>query len=334
MRVLDGQDRLAPPDRGAAFALGNFDGFHRGHQQVVAQAARQARASDSSLGVICFEPHPRSYFRPDQPAFRLTPRQERRHLLDHFGVDIIVELAFDAALAGTRAADFVANILVDRLGAGHIVAGFDYRFGRGREGDMDLLQRLGVRHGFGVTQVEPVSVGIEGAAGEIYSSTLVRQALRNGQPRRAAALLGHWWSLSSQVKKGDQRGRTIGFPTANLGLGEALVPAFGVYAIRTALADGRVIDGVANLGRRPTFEVDTPLIEAHLFDFAEDIYDQEVRVLLIGFIRPERRFDGLDALKAQIAADCRTARLILADPENAPDRLILPHVDDLLAGSR
>lgn len=319
-------DRAELAEPGAVVALGNFDGFHRGHQYVVAKAAELAAQQKVAMGVVTFYPHPRSYFRPSDPPFLLTPRRERDHLLARFGVDIRVELPFDTALAQTSAEDFLERILVAGLKVKGVVAGYDYRFGRERAGDCQFLcERLAPR-GIPVWVIDPVEVGVEGAAGEVYSSTLVRQALRDGTPRRAAALLGHWWAISGTVRKGDQRGRTIGFPTANVPLGATLRPAFGVYAVRAVLDDGDVLDGVANVGRRPTFAVEEALLEAHLFDFDGDLYDRPLRVELVGFVRGERRFDGLDALKAQIAQDARVARSILADPENARDRLILPRL--------
>ena len=323
--------------RGCVAALGSFDGFHRGHQTVIGEAGRLARHMGVPLAVITTEPHPRQFFQQGRPPFRLTPFRERSQLLETFGVDVLGVLSFDAGLAGMAAQDFVLDVLLDGFGALHLVAGFDYRFGKGRGGGVDVLRWMGEQEGFGVSVIEPVVVGVEGAAGQVYSSTLVREALRAGQARRAAALLGHWWGISGRVVRGDQRGRTIGFPTANMELGDSLQPALGVYAVRAVLDEnagdaGRVIAGVANLGRRPTFDKHDVLLEVHLFDFDEALYDRHLRVELVGFIRPERKFDGLDALKAQIAEDAATARLLLADPENARDRLPPPTLDGYLGG--
>ncbi|MGF1606689.1 MAG: bifunctional riboflavin kinase/FAD synthetase [Rhodothalassiaceae bacterium] len=327
MRILADLDAsVTGAAAGTVLAVGNFDGFHRGHQAVVAQAAALARSLRAQTGVLTFEPHPRSFFRPEDPPFRLSPRDERRHLLQAFGIDLMVELPFDQTLSQTSAMAFLDRLICHQLQPSGLVIGYDYRFGKARAGDAALMEQYLVPRGIAVEVVSPVAVGVEGSAGAVYSSTLVRQALRDGQARRAAALLGHWWALNGVVQKGDQRGRTIGFPTANIPLGEALRPAFGVYAIRAVLTDGRVLNGVANIGRRPTFQTEEARVEAHLFDFAEDLYGQTVRVELVGFLRGERRFDGLDALKAQIALDAQNARAVLADPENARDRLLPPRL--------
>lgn len=318
--------------RESVVALGNFDGLHRGHQVVIGEAGRIAQSKGSALTVMTTEPHPRSFFGRNTEAFRLTPFRERTWLMQEFGIDILGILKFDKALASTSAEDFVRRVLVDGFGAKHLVVGYDYRFGKGRTGDADLLIELGGTLGFGVTVIDPVKIGVEGAAGEIYSSSLVREALRAGQARRAAALLGHWWAVDGRVVLGDQRGRTIGFPTANVRFAESIVPAHGVYAVR-AILDGdetRVLEGVANIGRRPTFGYGDVLLEPHLFDFDEEIYGRRLRVELVGFIRSERKFDGLDQLKGQIQVDCRTARGLLADPENARRHLLPPTLDAYL----
>lgn len=331
MRLFRHIDELAAANTPCVVALGNFDGLHRGHQVVLGEAGRIARERNVPLAVMVTEPHPVSFFSPERSPFRLTPFRDRACLLEHFGVEILLVLAFDQDLASTSADDFIQNVLRDGFRAEHVVVGYDYRFGAKRQGDTDLLAQEGVKHGFGLTVVEPVTVGIDGFAGDIYSSTLVRDALSSGHPRRAAALLGHWWSITGRVVEGDQRGRTIGFPTANLELGEHLEPKRGVYAVRVRCQEqGKIFDGVANLGARPTFDKRDILLEAHIFDFSESIYGQHIEVELVSFIRPEQKFDGIDSLKAQIALDCETAKTVLQDPENRRERLLPPKLDDYL----
>jgi len=297
---------VGPDARGACVAVGNFDGVHPGHAAVIKRAANEAHRLGAPLGLVTFDPHPRRYFRPDGPAFTLTTPTDKAHQAQELGVDLFYALTFDAALAALTADQFVADILVTGLGVRHVVVGHDFHFGRNRGGSPDVLAELGRQFGFGVSLVAPVG-GDDG----IYSSTAVREALVAGRPDRATLLLGRPWSVSGRVFKGDQRGRTINFPTANISLGDYLEPALGVYAVRARRADGTVLNGVANLGRRPTFNGSDVRLEAHLFDFAGDLYDEVLDVSLIAFIRPERKFEGLDQLKAQIAADAEQARKIL-----------------------
>jgi riboflavin kinase/FMN adenylyltransferase len=220
---------------------------------------------------------------------------------------------------------------VEGLDTKHVFVGYDYRFGKQRGGGTDVLAWMGEMEGFGLSVIKPVTVGLEGYAGEVYSSTLVRQALQAGEARKAAALLGHWWSINGRVTGGDKRGRTIGFPTANVELGESLQPKLGVYAVRVHV-DGQdgVIGGVANIGRRPTFDKRDVLLEVHLFDFDGDLYDRHLRVELVAFLRAEQKFDGIDALKSQINKDCRVAKIVLAEPENSRDRLEPPTLERYL----
>lgn len=318
-------ENLPEEARGAVLALGTFDGFHRGHQAVVGKAGRIADEIEAPLGVLTTEPHPRLYFKPEQDPFLLTPfRAKARHLED-FGVDLLFALHFDEKLATTSAEDFIRHILIEALGVRHLVVGYNYRFGQGRRGDVDMLRAFAIEGGYGITVLDPVAVGIEGSAGEVYSSTLIREALKAGHARRAAALLGHWWTIEGHVQKGDQRGRTIGFPTLNLPMEGYLRPRFGVYAVRARLAEtGRVVDGVANIGVRPTFDKKDVLLEAHLFDFDKDIYGKLVTVELVAFIRPEQKFAGLEEIKTQIERDAKSARALLADPDNAAGRFPPP----------
>lgn len=324
---------MSESERGSVIALGNFDGFHRGHQVVVGEAGRIARKEGCPLALFTTEPHPRSYFSPDSGSYRLTPFRERSRLFEHFGIDILFVLAFDDELAGTTASDFVGQVLARDLGVSRIVVGHDYRFGKGREGTAAMLQALAGEVGIGVTVVSPV--GAEGEGAIQYSSTMVRKALQSGDVRQAASILGHWWSVNGRVIEGEKRGRQIGFPTANVALGDSLVPALGVYAVRVSF-DGegaKTYDGVANIGTRPTFDGEGVLLEAHVFDLDEGLYDRHARVELIEFIRAEKKFDGLDALKAQIAEDCEAARAVLAEHASAHVGQTLPSLDAYLAGT-
>lgn len=311
MRLIRHLADVPPEGRGAVVALGNFDGVHLGHQTVIRHAAEVAEAHKAPLGVLTFEPHPRSFFRPQDPIFRLTPfRIKTRHLQD-LGVDYLFELTFDAEMAARPAETFVEEILVAGLGVTHVVVGYDFCFGKGRTGNASLLTEYGGRHGFGVTSVAAAKLG----DGPAYSSTLIRQQLQAGDPKSAAATLGRPWEIEGRVEHGDARGRQLGFPTANVAIGEYLEPKLGVYAIMATLADEpsqNWVTGVANLGRRPTVGGTRVQFEAHLFDFVGDLYGKHLRVALIDFIRPEMKFNGLDALKAQIAADSAKAREILA----------------------
>ncbi|MGF1593130.1 MAG: bifunctional riboflavin kinase/FAD synthetase [Kiloniellaceae bacterium] len=300
--------------RGAVVVIGNFDGVHRGHQLLLADARRQADALAASLAVLTFEPHPRSVFQPDQPPFRLTSLRAKAHALQEAGVDNLFVLHFDRAFSLKSAEAFVQDILVGDLAARHVVVGWDFCFGHKRAGNVALLKSMGAQNGFGVTAVDPVMTG----DGQVYSSSIIRNHLREGRPAKAAELLGRPWEIEGRVEHGDQRGRTIGFPTANLGLGDYLRPALGVYAVLAGRDPGvehggetRWLPGVANLGRRPTVAGEDLRLEVHLFDFAEDLYGETLRVRLVDYLRPEKKFDGLDALRAQIALDCGRAQDIL-----------------------
>ncbi len=306
MHVIRHTEDMAKAERGGAFALGNFDGVHLGHRQVIGAAAQIASDTSVPTGVLIFEPHPQQYFFPDKPFFRLTPFRAKTRLLDGLGVDVLAALPFDANMAGRSAESFVSDILFEGLGASHIVVGYDFRFGKGRAGDGALLQKMGKELGFGVTIVDEVT-----DEGETYSSTRIRECLHAGDPQGAARLLGHWWSVETHIVTGDQRGRTIGFPTINLPLEEHVEPALGVYAVLIEIEDGPhkgMYNGVANIGRRPTFNKSDVLLEAHLFDFEGDLYGAHAAVSFVEYLRPERKFDGLDSLKAQIALDGDQAR--------------------------
>jgi riboflavin kinase/FMN adenylyltransferase len=291
--------------QGGVVALGNFDGVHRGHQALIGRAAEEAKVLNAPVVALTFEPHPRRFFVPDTGPFRLTLPPAKLRLLDQHGVQAVLAQRFDAAFADLSADTFIDGVLLKGLGARHVVCGYDFTFGARRTGNVERLRQQGAAKGFGVTVLEPVT-----REGEIYSSTRIREALRAGWVSEAAELLGHHWEIEGTVEQGDQRGRTIGFPTANVALGEHLRPRFGVYAVR-ALVDGGWRDAVANLGRRPTFGKLQENFEVHLFDFAGDLYGKVLRVALVDFIRPEMKFTGLDQLKAQIAADGEAARRML-----------------------
>jgi riboflavin kinase/FMN adenylyltransferase len=310
MQIFRHFEHLPAAARGAAVAIGNFDGVHRGHQALIAHTKTLA----PKLGILVFEPHPQEFFRPAGDRFRLTPFRAKARLLERFGADVLYALHFDAAMAALSADDFIAKVLVDGIGAAHIVVGEDFQFGKGRTGNIELLRRRGREAGFAVSTFDLVG---EGPQTKI-SSTRIREALRAGKPHEAARLLGHWWTVEGRVEAGDKRGRTIGFPTANVSLEGYLEPAQGVYAVRVDVA-GKAYDGVANFGRRPTFDKKDVLLEVHLFDFAGDLYGQQIVVAFIAHLRPEQKFAGLDALKAQIADDAKAARIILnATPADPP----------------
>jgi riboflavin kinase/FMN adenylyltransferase len=315
MRILRHYRNPPPEAKGAVVALGNFDGVHRGHQALIAQAARIAKERGRPLAALVFEPYPREFFRPQDEPFRLTPFRAKARLLSELGIEFLIVLGFDAEMAGKLAQDFVMEVLVHELGILHVVVGSDFRFGKGRGGDAAVLAYMGEMEGFGVTVFKPVLEN-----GEKISSSKVRAALKSGRPEEAARLLGHWWRIEGHVASGDKRGRTIGFPTANLKLEHTLHPAFGVYAVRARpYGGGRVYDGVANFGLRPTFAVTAPLMEVHLFDFSGALYGEIMEVELIAYLRGEKKFASLDALKAQIAADSEAAKQILsATSEHAP----------------
>ncbi|HEV8016479.1 MAG TPA: bifunctional riboflavin kinase/FAD synthetase [Stellaceae bacterium] len=296
--------------RGAVVAAGNFDGVHLGHQAVLAETKALARAAGAPFAVLTFEPHPRAVFQPGLPPFRLTPFRAKSLVLEALGVDLLFTLHFDLAFAQKSAEEFVAETLVAGLGAKTVVVGYDFVFGHKRRGTPELLKAEGLKHGFGVHIVAPVA----GAGGAVYSSTQIREHLVAGRPREAAALLGRPWEIDGRVDVGDKLGRTIGFPTANIALADYLRPAPGVYAVRAGIEDGANMDwhdGAANLGWRPTVGGKDLRLETHLFDFSGDLYGKHLRVALIERLRAEQRFDGLDALKAQIAIDCQNARQIL-----------------------
>ena len=308
MRIFRHHRDLPPDARGAVVALGNFDGVHRGHQALIAEAERVARERGVPLAVVVFEPYPQEFFRPDAEPFRLASFPSKARLLAELDVNLLIVIHFDAEIAGMLAQDFVLDVLVGELRIAHVVVGADFRFGKGRGGDTGVLAYMGEMEGFGVTIFRPLADGPEAK----ISSTRIRQALRDGRPEEAARLLGHVWSIEGHVGTGDRRGRKFGYPTANMTVDGVLQPRHGVYAVRAQVAEHpHIYHGVANFGRRPTFESPTPLLEVHLFDFDGDLYGQLLRVEFVAFLREERKFENVAALKAQLDEDSAAARTLL-----------------------
>ncbi|WP_423606886.1 bifunctional riboflavin kinase/FAD synthetase [Sphingomonas sp. MS122] len=312
MERLDGAASVPAHLRGGIVALGNFDGFHRGHQAVVGRAVTRARAEGRPAIVATFDPHPMRYFKPQTPPFRLTTLDQRQRLFAEAGADAMLVFGFDAALAGLPARAFAEQRLVELIGAGGVVTGADFTFGKGRDGDVNVLRALGEELGFSVDTVAPVE-----DTGEVISSSRIREALQAGKPRDAAALLTRPFAIEGVVEPGAKLGRELGYPTANIQLGNYLRPRYGIYAVRGRLPangpfGGRILDGAANLGIRPSIEPPVELLEPYFFDFSGDLYGQTIEVELIEFLRDEAKFDSLDALKAQIAADCEAAKAALA----------------------
>lgn len=307
MKIIRDYQFVAPEDRGASVAIGNFDGVHLGHQSVIRLAANAA--PDAPLGIMTFEPHPRQYFAPDAPAFRLMGSAARASRLEKLGVERLYELNFNNALAGLTPEAFAREVIVDGLGLAHVVVGADFCFGRARAGDAATLQRFGDEMGFGVTIAPLLATG-----DLVVSSTAIRTALTEGRPRDAAAMLGHWHRIEGPVIGGEQRGRTLGYPTANMSIEGLHLPRFGVYAVLIDVLEGPhagSYHGVASLGVRPMFGGEVPNIETFLFDFSGDLYGAPLSIGLVGYLRGEEVFDGLDALITQMDADSAQARAIL-----------------------
>lgn len=308
-------DQVVPENcRGAVVAIGNFDGVHLGHQTLISITRSEAEKSGRPLGVLTFEPHPRSLFRPDEPVFRLSPREMKSRLLKGLGVDFVDIAEFNRDLASLEAQEFVEQVLVQRLGVSHVVTGYDFHFGRGRKGSPEIMRQLGEKLGFGVSIVDQVTDD-DGVAP--YSSSAIRTALRRGHVRKAAEQLGYWWSVHSTVVEGDRRGRTIGYPTANIALEPGCEPHEGIYAVRVRVeGDDTLHHGAGYIGYRPTFETDRLFLEVFIFDFDRDIYGKAITVQFNGFIRPDKKFDNLDGLLTQMKHDCDKAKKILAQLDN------------------
>jgi riboflavin kinase/FMN adenylyltransferase len=306
MERLDGGSAVPAPFSGGIVALGNFDGFHLGHQAVVGRAIARARAEGRPALVATFDPHPVRFFKPDAPPFRLTTLDQRQRLFAAAGADAMIVFHFDAALAGLPAEAFVAERLAGLFRAAGVVTGEDFTFGKGRSGNAAVLAELAARHGIAAEAVAPVSLD-----GEPVSSSRIREALQAGDCATAERLLTRPFAIEGPVQHGDKLGRTIGFPTANIDLDRYLRPRYGVYAVRGRMPDGRVLDGAANLGIRPTFDPPKELLEPYFFGDTGDLYGQMIEVELHRWLRPEMKFDSLDALKAQIGRDCAGARRVL-----------------------
>lgn len=308
MRYLRDTSFMSEADRGATAAIGNFDGVHLGHQAIL-NVARNA--ADAPLGVVTFEPHPRAYFAPDAPPFRLMNAEAKAHRLQALGVERLYELRFSEKLAALSPEAFCAQILRDQLGLAHVTVGADFCFGNRRAGTAAMLQEFGAEIGFGVTIAELVT-----SDGTEVSSTRIRQALTDGQPELAAEMLGHVHRIEGPVIRGDQRGRELGYPTANMSIDGLHPPKFGVYAVKVDVLNGDhagSYTGVASAGVRPMFGENHPNIETYVFDFAGDLYGADLSVGLVAYLRPEEKFDSLDALITQMDADSAKARAILAD---------------------
>ncbi len=292
--------------RGAIIALGNFDGFHLGHQAVAGEAIAWARAEGRPAIIATFDPHPVRFFKPDADPFRLTTLDQRQELFAAAGADAMLVFAFDAELAATTAEDFMGPLLIERLGAAGVVTGEDFTFGKGRGGNVELLKTRGAALGLSARAVGPVLEN-----GEVVSSSRIREALKAGDCETATRLLTRPFAIRGVVQHGDKVGRTIGFPTANLPLGHYLRPHYGIYAVSSQLADGTRLHGAANLGIRPSFDPPKELLEPHFFDWSGDLYGQEIEVAFHHFLRPEAKFDSLDALTRQMLVDCDQARKLL-----------------------
>ena len=312
MRWLDHRDAMPEALRGAIIALGNFDGFHAGHQAVAGEAIRWAQAEGRPSIIATFDPHPVRFFKPDVPPFRLTTLEQRQELYLAAGATAMLVFHFDADLAGTSAEDFIRAILIDRFGAHGVVTGGDFTFGKGAKGNVALLRTLGGELGLQSRVVDAVTAGEE-----VVSSSRIRTALREGDPQLAARLLTRPFAIRGIVEHGDKRGRTIGYPTANVTIDNYLRPKYGIYAVTgRLLATGEVLHGAANIGIRPQFEPPKELLEPYFFDFSGDLYGQEIEVAFHHFLRGEAKFDSLEALIEQMDKDCAEARRLLSLPSS------------------
>jgi riboflavin kinase/FMN adenylyltransferase len=326
MLTLDTHQQAQGAVRGAVLALGNFDGVHRGHQALLDAARAEAARRTSAYGILTFEPHPASYFRPQEPVFRLTPHPLKQRLLAAYGVDLMAVCAFDDTLSSLSPEDFVARHLVERLGVSHVVTGYDFHFGKGRKGTPETLARLGEQFGFGVTCVDQVTEEGDGKAP--FSSTSIRSAIRRGHMRSAAQELGYRWMVMGEVVHGDKRGRTIGFPTANIIVDPGAEPARGIYAVEVRAAGagpGSVAwQGAAYFGDRPTFNTNRTFLETYLLDQDIDLYGQTLLVSFHDLIRGDKTFASVGELVDQMRADCDRARSILRGDANDDAMLAFP----------
>jgi riboflavin kinase/FMN adenylyltransferase len=307
MRWLDHRDDITEALRGAVIALGNFDGFHRGHQAVAGEAINWAHAEGRPSIIATFDPHPVRFFKPDVPPFSLTTLEQRQELYLAAGATAMLVFHFDGELAGTSAQDFIEKILIERFGAYGVVTGADFTFGQGAKGNVELLRGFGGARGLKSRVVEAVE------SGGIISSSRIREALRDGDPQLASELLTRPFAIRGIVEHGDKNGRKLGYPTANVSIESYLRPKYGVYAVTgKVLATGEELKGAANIGIRPQFEPPKELLEPYFFDFSGDLYGQEIEVAFHHFLRGEAKFDSLDALMEQMERDCEEAKRLLS----------------------
>lgn len=306
MKTIRNWDDVPGDVRGGVFAIGNFDGVHRGHKALVAKATEVARKTGTVSGVIMFEPHPQAYFHPSEPHFRLTPLNEKLRLLEKLGIEVAVVVDFNESLAGQSASDFIDSLLVERLGVSHVIVGYDFYFGRKRGGSPEMLRSTGKAVGFETTIIEQ-----QAQEGEVFSSSAIRVHLAQGDVAGAARLLGHWWRIGGRVTSGAKLGTELGFPTANIELPPGTALKHGIYAVRVLVGD-KSYGGAAYFGGRPSVDGGAPRLEVFIFDFSGNLYEREISIELIGFVRDDRRFETLEQMKAQIALDCKAAARQLA----------------------
>ncbi|MBI2717785.1 MAG: bifunctional riboflavin kinase/FAD synthetase [Rhizobiales bacterium] len=313
MQLIGPGERFPDSLKGGVAAIGNFDGMHRGHQTLLGTARGMAEAAGRPWGVLTFEPHPRSFFKPDEPVFRLTPAALKARLVSALGASFMAVLDFNAELSNLEAGDFVARELVARLGVSHVVTGYDFHFGRGRKGSPAAMAGFGETHGFGVTIVDQVTD--EGDQHSPFSSSSIRRALRHGHVAAAAHELGYYWTVLGQVVPGDKRGRAIGFPTVNIVLEPGAEPFRGIYGVRVreaGVTGGSFWTGAGYFGNRPTFDSDRTFLEVYLIGFDGDLYGKTLLVELVDLIRPDRRFETVAELTEQMRKDCAEAEAIIA----------------------
>ena len=309
MHLLGALESIPPEFHNAVVAIGNFDGLHRGHQELLGVARDQAKRLGKPWGIVTFEPHPRSFFKPDEPVFRLTPLPLKARLASALGASFVLSLTFDKKFSLLEPEGFVGEYLIDRMKVDHVVTGYDFHFGRGRKGNPIILKKLGQEFGFDVTIVDQVAD--EGDSHSPFSSSSIRSALRRGHMSAAAKELGYYWTVMGEVVHGDQRGRAIGFPTANIILEEGAEPIRGIFAVR--VRDGEVKNskawaGAGYFGNRPTFETAQTFLEVHLFDMNEDLYGRTLLVEFIDLIRPDQKFNSVEELVRQMKQDCAQAK--------------------------
>ncbi|WP_350332885.1 bifunctional riboflavin kinase/FAD synthetase [Coralliovum pocilloporae] len=317
--VIRSLDAFPAHLRGGVVAIGNFDGVHRGHQAVLEEAKALARAGNVPAIMMTFDPHPRTVFRPDNPVFRLTDEAGKARLAEALGLDGILSLQFTRSFADQSADSFIETILIKTLGVRHVVTGYDFHFGHKRQGTPDYLKEKASEHGFGVLIVDMKS----DRSGDAVSSSRIRAALKDGDIAGANRLLGYSYFVEGPIIHGEKRGRNLGFPTANMALAENSELRCGVYAVTMTRADGTEFHGAASFGRRPTFDNGAPLLETHVFDFSESLYDEVVRIAFHGWLRGEEKFASVDDLVAQMKDDCEKARVLLSQRDIQPlDRVL------------